>query len=68
MYAGTHEEEKRTQRLAGRTRKVVVTKEEMMYVPLLETLQSLLNNTTVYEEVHTANTCTCTFTIYGART
>ena len=40
-----------TQRLCGRKRKVVVKKEEVMYIPLLETLQSLLNNTYFFEEV-----------------
>lgn len=44
--------ETRTQRLAGRKRKVVIKREEVMYVPLLETLQSLLNNKTVFEQVH----------------
>ena len=40
-----------TQRLAGRRRKTVINKKEMMYIPLLDTLQSLLNNATVLEEV-----------------
>ena len=40
-----------TLRLSGRRRKVVVKKTEIMYVPLLETLQNQLNNETVVEEV-----------------
>lgn len=43
--------ETRTQRLAGRRRKIVVTKTEMMYIPMLETLQSQLNNHRIFEEV-----------------
>lgn len=58
MYVNVHFQEPkrivlkqtRTLRLSGRTRKLVVKKEEAMYVPLLETLQSLLNNTTIYEQ------------------
>lgn len=34
-----------TQRLSGRRRKVVVTKEEIIYIPLLKTLE------TIFEEV-----------------
>ena len=45
----------RTQKLSGHTRKVVVKKEEYMYIPLLETLQNLLNGATVYEEVYVAH-------------
>ena len=41
----------RTLQLSGRRRKLVVKKEEAMYIPLLETLQTLLNNTTIYEQV-----------------
>ena len=40
-----------TQRLSGRTRKVVVNKTEVMYVPLLETLQNQLNSIGIQEEV-----------------
>ena len=40
-----------TQRLCGRKRKVVVNKTEMMYVPILDTLQAQLNNATVIHEV-----------------
>ena len=39
------------QRLSGRRRKVVVKKEEVMYIPLLETLQALLKNESVLKEV-----------------
>ena len=39
------------QRLAGRKRRVVMKKTEIVYIPLLETLQSQLNNTTVLLEV-----------------
>lgn len=39
------------QRFSGRRRKVVVTKEELMYIPLLETLQTLLTNVSVLKEV-----------------
>ena len=38
------------QMLSGR-RKIVVKKEEYMYIPLHKSLQSLLNNTTIYQEV-----------------
>ena len=41
-----------TQRVAGRKRKVVVTKEEAMYIPLLDTLQCQLNNKAILREVH----------------
>lgn len=41
----------RTLKLSGRRRKVVIKKEEIMYIPLLETLQSLLSNSSVYEQV-----------------
>ena len=37
------------QKISGR-RKIVV-KKEYMYIPLHKSLQSLLNNTTIYEEV-----------------
>ena len=40
-----------TQRLCGRKRKVVTNKTEMMYIPILETLQAQLNNATVFQEV-----------------
>ena len=40
-----------TQRLSGRTRKVVVNETEVMYVPLLETLQNQLNSIGIQEEV-----------------
>ena len=43
--------ETRTLRLSGRSRKVIVKKEEIMYIPLLKTLEQLLNNTTVFEQV-----------------
>ena len=39
------------QTLSGRVRKVVVKKEEFMYIPLLESLQCLLNNATIIQEV-----------------
>ena len=38
-------------KLCGRKRKIVVKKEEVMYIPLLETLQALLHNTSVGREV-----------------
>ena len=45
--------ETRTLRLCGRSRKVAVQKDEIMYVPLLKTLEQLLNNTTIFEQVIT---------------
>lgn len=39
------------QRLSGKRRKVIVDREEMMYIPLLETLQTLLRNVSVLKEV-----------------
>lgn len=39
--------------LSGRRRKLVVKKEEYMYIPLHKSLQSLLNNTSIYQEVAT---------------
>lgn len=46
-----------TQRLSGRFRKVVVKKEEILYIPLLETLACQLKNTTVFEEVRMPLLC-----------
>ena len=43
--------ETRIRQLSGRKRKVVVKKEEMMYIPLLETLQGLLNNSAILSKV-----------------
>ena len=40
-----------TYRLAGRRRKMVVTKTEMMYVPLLKTLEAQLNIPVILREV-----------------
>ena len=37
-----------THRLAGRQRKIVVSKTEIMYIPLLETLQAQLNNSSIF--------------------
>ena len=55
-------------RLAGRRRKVVIKKEEIMYIPLLETLQHLLNKTAVYEEVNCISgdciKCVCPICMY----
>ena len=45
--------EARTLRLCGRSRKVAVQKDEIMYVPLLKTLEQLLNKTTIFEQVIT---------------
>ena len=39
-----------TLRQCGRKRKVVVNKTEMMYIPLLDTLQAQLNNAAIYHE------------------
>lgn len=36
---------------SGRKRKIVVKKEEMMYIPLLETLQGLLNYSSILSQV-----------------
>ena len=43
--------ETRIRQLSGQKRKVVVKKEEMMYIPLLETLQGLLNNSAILSKV-----------------
>ena len=43
--------ESSTQRLAGRKRKIVLNKTEIMYIPILKTLQSQLNNSTILMEV-----------------
>lgn len=40
-----------TLRLAGRHRKVVVKKTEVMYIPLLESLKAQLQNSTIFNEV-----------------
>lgn len=40
-----------TQRLSGRRRKIVVKKTEMMYVPLLETIQSQLQDVLTLQDV-----------------
>lgn len=45
-----------THRLAGR-RKTVIFKAEMIYVPLLETLEAQLNTPIVLKEVHTVRIC-----------
>ena len=39
------------QRLAGRQRRMVIKMTEVLYVPLLETLQNLLNNASILREV-----------------
>ena len=44
--------ETRTFRLCGRLRKTVIRREEIMYVPLLKTLEQLLNNATIFEQVY----------------
>lgn len=43
--------ETRVHQRSGRKRKIVVKKEEMMYIPLLETLQGLLNNSSIMSQV-----------------
>ena len=43
--------ERSMQTLSGRVRKVVVKKEKFMYIPLLQSLQCLLNNATIIQEV-----------------
>ena len=40
-----------TQKLSGRRRKTVVKKDEYIYIPLLRTLETLLNNATIIQEV-----------------
>lgn len=40
-----------TQRIAGRRRRIVVTKKEIMYIPILETLKCQLNNAKILQEV-----------------
>ena len=48
------------QRLSGKRRKVIVDREEMMYIPLLETLQTLLMNVSVLKEVSFVHdACAC---------
>ena len=49
--------ETRTLRLSGRRRRLVTEKEECVYIPLLKSLEQLLNNTTVFEEVYTIFSC-----------
>ncbi len=44
-----------TLRQAGRTRKVVVTKTEVFYIPLLESLKAKLKNSTFLDEVQVYN-------------
>lgn len=56
-----------TQRLSGRTRKIVVNKTEVMYVPLLETLQNQLNSIGIQEEVRICMSHVCyTSMIWGS--
>ena len=42
-----------TYRLAGRRRKILVSKTEMIYVPLLKTLEAQLNNPIILREICT---------------
>ena len=51
--------ETRIHQLSGRKRKVVVKKEEMMYIPLLETLQGLLNNSSILAQVKLFGNIVC---------
>lgn len=43
--------ERREWKGSGAKRRIVLKKDEMMYVPILHTLQSLLNHDSVYSEV-----------------
>ena len=43
--------ETRIHQLSGRKRKILVRKEEMMYIPLIETLQELLKNSSILSKV-----------------
>lgn len=45
-----------TLRLCGSKRKAVTDKTEIMYIPILDTLQAQLNNATVFQEV-----CACIY-------
>ena len=53
-----------TVRLSGRKRKVVVNKTKIMYIPLLDTLQSQLNNDKIYQEVNLCNKISMSTIIY----
>ena len=51
--------ETRIHQHSGRKRKVVVKKEEMMYIPLLEILQVLLNNLSILAQVKLFGNVVC---------